>query len=184
MRRLLKYITACMLSLSFFAASVLPASAWPVDPDWEDATGTGYAKTVSDRYLDFLSGDTYKTLMTDDNFMAELTYKGVVNDPLTYSSILVSLWGLDERLDQDACLRILMTIIQMQENNFTDSYADMARYDTLKSGADYGLDFLSIETGALGQAAKFFGDTATSRITTVLGLGIGAVDIHPSAGCP
>ena len=180
MRRLLKYITACMLSLSFFAASVLPASAWPVDPDWEDATGTGYAKTVSDRYLDFLSGDTYKTLMTDDNFMAELTYKGVVNDPLTYSSILVSLWGLDERLDQDACLRILMTIIQMQENNFTDSYADMARYDTLKSGADYGLDFLSIETGALGQAAKFFGDTATSRITTVLGLGIGAVDIHPS----
>lgn len=180
MRRLLKYITACMLSLSFFAASVLPASAWPVAPDWEDATGTGYAKTVSDRYLDFLSGDTYKTLMTDDNFMAELTYKGVVNDPLTYSSILVSLWGLDERLDQDACLRILMTIIQMQENNFTDSYADMARYDTLKSGADYGLDFLSIETGALGQAAKFFGDTATSRITTVLGLGIGAVDIHPS----
>lgn len=180
MRRLLKYITACMLSLSFFAASVLPASAWPVDPDWENATGTGYAKTVSDRYLDFLSGDTYKTLMTDDNFMAELTYKGVVNDPLTYSSILVSLWGLDERLDQDACLRILMTIIQMQENNFTDSYADMARYDTLKSGADYGLDFLSIETGALGQAAKFFGDTATSRITTVLGLGIGAVDIHPS----
>ena len=180
MRRLLKYITACMLSLSFFAASVLPASAWPVDPDWEDATGTGYAKTVSDRYLDFLSGDTYKTLMTDDNFMAELTYKGVVNDPLTYSSILVSLWGLDERLDQDACLRILMTVIQMQENNFTDSYADMARYDTLKSGADYGLDFLSIETGALGQAAKFFGDTATSRITTVLGLGIGAVDIHPS----
>lgn len=180
MRRLLKYITACMLSLSFFAASVLPASAWPVDPDWEDATGTGYAKTVSDRYLDFLSGDTYKTLMTDDNFMAELTYNGVVNDPLTYSSILVSLWGLDERLDQDACLRILMTIIQMQENNFTDSYADMARYDTLKSGADYGLDFLSIETGALGQAAKFFGDTATSRITTVLGLGIGAVDIHPS----
>ena len=56
MRRLLKYITACMLSLSFFAASVLPASAWPVDPDWEDATGTGYARAVSDRYMDFLDG--------------------------------------------------------------------------------------------------------------------------------
>lgn len=180
MRRLLKYITAWMLFLSVFSASVLPASAWPVDPDWEDATGTGYAKTVSDRYLDFLSGDTYKTLMTDDNFMAELTYKGVVNDSLTYSSILVSLWALEEQLDLEDCLHILMTIIQMQENNFTDSYADMARYDTLKSGAEYGLDFLSIETGGLGLAAAFFDDTATSRITTVLGLGIGAVDIHPS----
>lgn len=180
MRRLLKYITAWMLFLSAFSASVLPASAWPVDPDWEDATGTGYAKTVSDRYLDFLSGDTYKTLMTDDNFMAELTYKGVVNDSLTYSSILVSLWALEEQLDLEDCLHILMTIIQMQENNFTDSYADMARYDTLKSGAEYGLDFLSIETGGLGLAAAFFDDTATSRITTVLGLGIGAVDIHPS----
>ena len=180
MRRLLKYITAWMLFLSAFSASVLPASAWPVDPDWEDATGTGYAKTVSDRYMDFLSGSTYKTLMTDDNFMAELTYQGVVDDPLTYSSILVSLWGLEEQLDVEACLHILTTIIQMQENNFTDSYADMARYDTLKSGAEYGLDFLSIETGGLGLAAAFFDDTATSRITTVLGLGIGAVDIHPS----
>lgn len=180
MRALLKHITAWILFLSVFAASALPASAWAVDPDWEDATGTGYAKTVSDRYMDFLSGSTYKTLMTDDNFMAELTYQGVVDDPLTYSSILVSLWGLEEQLDVEACLHILTTIIQMQENNFTDSYADMAKYDTLKSSADYGMDFLSIETGLLGQAAKFLGDTATSRIATVLGLGISAIDIHPS----
>lgn len=180
MRALLKHITAWILFLSVFAASALPASAWAVDPDWEDATGTGYAKTVSDRYMDFLSGSTYKTLMTDDNFMAELTYQGVVDDPLTYSSILVSLWSLEEQLDVEACLHILTTIIQMQENNFTDSYADMAKYDTLKSSADYGMDFLSIETGLLGQAAKFLGDTATSRIATVLGLGINAIDIHPS----
>lgn len=58
MRALLKHITAWILFLSVFAASALPASAWAVDPDWEDATGTGYAKTVSDRYMDFLSGST------------------------------------------------------------------------------------------------------------------------------
>ena len=169
MKRKLKRIAAFILCILQLTCLVGTGSLADEEKEIDRMTG-GYAESVSKKYIDFFGGVTYKYLNDDSFYSSNMMYSSIVNDTFGYVSVKWGLGMMDEELDYESCIRVLATIIQMQENGFTSSYANLSQYDSLKSVAEYGMDIIDIVAGSI--AVEGIKGDLGEKISDVLGVSI------------